>query len=163
VRLRHPASGVVVQIIPERAYRKQGGAAGLWSMTYEQRPDVAVEILAPDAAPSVYLFDPKYKLDGEPLESANVEGKPKKVDIDKMHAYRDAIRDAEGQRAVRYAAILYPGPERRFPHGVEALTADPGNAEQLRDHLEDVLRGAMQTAQARLPIEEESDAEDPLG
>jgi hypothetical protein len=36
------------------------------------------------------------------------EGKPKKVDIDKMHAYRDAIRDADDYRVVRFAGILYP-------------------------------------------------------
>ncbi len=31
-----------------------------------------------------------------------------------MHSYRDAIRDTDLRRAVRYAAILYPGPEVRY-------------------------------------------------
>jgi hypothetical protein len=148
LRLRHPVSGVEVQIIPERAYRNQGRVAGLWSTTYEQRPDVAVEVLPPGAAPSVYLFDPKYKLDGEPLESAGAEGKPKKIDIDKMHAYRDAIRDAAGRRAVRYAAILYPGPENRF-YGVDALTALPGSSDSLANRLRDVLRSAFEARESR--------------
>ncbi|HEX8394970.1 MAG TPA: DUF2357 domain-containing protein [Longimicrobium sp.] len=143
VLLRHPVTGVSVRLLPERAYRRQGAQLGLWSTTYEQRPDVAVEVHPPDGATSVYLFDPKYKLDGEPLESAGGAGKPKKVDIDKMHAYRDAIRDREGRRAVRYAAILYPGPEQRFPYGVEALTAYPGSALPLVDRLQEVLREAL--------------------
>lgn len=143
VLLRHPETGVVVRVIPERAYRRHGGEGRLWSTTYEQRPDVAVEVLPPDGPPSVYLFDPKYKLDGEPLESATGAGKPKKVDIDKMHAYRDAIRDRDGRRVVRYAAILYPGSERRFPHGVEALAAFPGAAASLAGRLQEVLREAL--------------------
>jgi PD-(D/E)XK nuclease superfamily len=43
----------------------------------------------------------------------------KKVDIDKMHAYRDAIRDQSGTRVVRYAATLYPGPELHYAEGLE--------------------------------------------
>ncbi|HEY0024424.1 MAG TPA: DUF2357 domain-containing protein [Longimicrobium sp.] len=143
VLLRQPVTGVEVRIVPERTYRKHGGEAGLWSTTYEQRPDLAVEVLPPDGPASVYLFDPKYKLDSELLESAGGAGKPKKVDIDKMHAYRDAIRDRDGRHAVRYAAILYPGPEQRFPYGVEALTAYPGSALPLVDRLQEVLREAL--------------------
>lgn len=145
VLLRHPDTGVVVRVVPERAYRGKGRGDGLWSTTYEQRPDVAVEVLPPEGPPSVYLCDPKYKLDGEPLESAGGAGKPKKVDIDKMHAYRDAIRDRDGRRAVRYAAILYPGPEQRFPYGVEALSANPGSAQPLVDRLREVLGGALRS------------------
>jgi hypothetical protein len=144
VLLRNPEAGVVVRVVPERAYRGKGGGDGLWSTTYEQRPDVAVEVLPPDGPPSVYLFDPKYKLDGEPLESAGGAGKPKKVDVDKMHAYRDAIRDRNGRRVVRYAAILYPGPEHRFPHGIEALTADPATPSALSLRLRRVLSRALQ-------------------
>ena len=42
-----------------------------------------------------------------------------------MHAYRDAIRGEEGMRAVRYAAILYPGPEERYAEGLEARVPTP--------------------------------------
>ncbi|HEU0052009.1 MAG TPA: DUF2357 domain-containing protein [Longimicrobium sp.] len=143
VILRHPATGVVVRVIPERGYRRTADGAGFWSSTYEQRPDLAVEVLPPDGTPSIYLFDPKYKLDGEPLESPGGGGKPRKSDLDKMHAYRDAIRDSAGRRAVRYAAILYPGDEYRFPHGVEALSAYPGATEPLTTRLEEVLTDAL--------------------
>jgi hypothetical protein len=33
--------------------------------------------------------------------------RPKKVDIDAMHSYGDAIRDESGNRVVRFAAILF--------------------------------------------------------
>jgi hypothetical protein len=78
-------------------------------------------------------FGPEYKLDsesmsaGEPeaqelleaestgnwsegttvsLPSSSQGGRPKKVDIDKMHAYRDSIRDESNRRAVRYASCI---------------------------------------------------------
>lgn len=42
-----------------------------------------------------------------------------------MHAYRDALRDPSGQAVVRYAALIYPGPEQR--EGLQArLQADLG-------------------------------------
>lgn len=77
------------------------------------------------------MFDPKYKLEGEVIEGIAPDGKPKKVDIDKMHAYRDAIRDEQGRRVVDYAAILFPGPEVRYDDGLEALSAVPGRGLQL--------------------------------
>jgi hypothetical protein len=44
-----------------------------------------------------------------------------------MHAYRDAIRDEEGDSLVRYAAILYPGPETHYAKDLVALHAYPGS------------------------------------
>lgn len=51
----------------------------------------------------------------------------------------DAIRDAQLQRVVRYAAILCPGPEVRYADQVEALQVYPGNDEQLWSRLREVL------------------------
>jgi predicted component of viral defense system (DUF524 family) len=48
---------------------------------------------------------------------------PKKIDIDKMHAYRDAIRDLGDQPVVDSAAIVYPGP---LANTVEASRHFPG-------------------------------------
>jgi len=53
-------------------------------------------------------------------------GEPRKLDLDKMHAYRDAIRGEGDQRVVQYAAILYPGRTRRFSAGMEAIGIRPG-------------------------------------
>jgi hypothetical protein len=100
------------------------------------------------ASPRVLVFDPKYKLDGEMPTSEprtpsdfDVGGRPKKTDIDKMHAYRDAIRDRYGRPVVEYAAILYPGRTVSYSNGLEALRAYPGDAE-----LMDRVRARLQLA-----------------
>jgi len=89
----------------------------------------------------IYIFDPKYKLVSE--EQIIGDGKPKKTDIDKMHAYRDAIRDESGKRVVKYAAILYPGQNEVFDHGLAALRAYPGEEDELllaiKERLQPVL------------------------
>jgi predicted component of viral defense system (DUF524 family) len=72
----------------------------------------------------VLIFDPKYKLDSE-QSGEQPKAKPKKADIDAMHAYRDAIRDEQGHRVVQYAAILYPGPTVTYTRNLEAIEADP--------------------------------------
>lgn len=140
VALWHPDTGTMVRLIPECSY---GAGPGLHSITYSQRPDIAVEVYPPSSPPRVWLFDPKYKLDGEWLEGGDTSGKPKKIDIDKMHAYRDAIRDSEGRRVVQYAAILYPGPQQLYPDGIEALSAQPEQEEALVKRLRQVFLAAL--------------------
>ena len=74
-----------------------------------------------------------------PIEGEIRDARPKKVDIDKMHAYRDAIR-MNDERVVTYAAILFPGPPAPpFGSGVEAISAVPGGAEPLDVTLGGVL------------------------
>jgi hypothetical protein len=172
--LKH-SNGSTVKLIPERAYGISGSAR---SISFLQKPDIAVEVQRPGSAPQLYLFDPKYKLDSEFLTvrsalkesggsetiselledaddgSTEVEeetppsgvsnGRPKKVDIDKMHTYRDAIRGDEESRVVEYATILYPGPYRRYTPGLEALRAYPGQNEILQERLQVVLRHALE-------------------
>jgi hypothetical protein len=154
VHLLHPEHKTIVNLIPERTYRGKGGrGSGLHSISYAQRPDVAVEVHSSHERPRIYLFDPKYKLEGEYdpkyklegeyIEGESSDGRPKKVDIDKMHAYRDAIRDKEGRRLVRFAAILYPGPETHYAKGLEALPAYPGSEKPLERRIEELLREAL--------------------
>jgi hypothetical protein len=146
VILLHPPTGTQVRLIPERSY-SAASSSGLRSITYTQRPDIAIEIQDPGESPRVLLFDPKYKLDGEALAEDGSDGKPEKVDIDKMHAYRDAIRDPEGRRVVEHAAIMYPGPTQIFEYGIEALSAYPGTTERgLQQHLTGTLTGALRSA-----------------
>lgn len=128
VTLVHLEQGTRVYLIPERKYGKRGRPRNI---SYEQRPDVAVEIHTAHGAPRVLVFDPKYKLEGEVIDGMAPYGKPKRVDIDKMHAYRDAIRDERGRRVVEYAAILYPGPAVHYDAALEALSAVPGSEQQL--------------------------------
>jgi hypothetical protein len=131
-----------VRLIPERTYGRRGD---LRSFTYRQIPDVAVELRSPGAVPRVWLFDPKYKLDGEPLVETEPGGKPRKGDIDKMHAYRDAIRTPAGNRVVQRAAILYPGPAVRYAGGIEAISAVPGDDAGLQARLRVILGRALRT------------------
>jgi hypothetical protein len=139
--LVHTGHGTVVRLIPERSYAK--GSGRLRSISFTQRPDVTIEIRPANGPPRLYLFDSKYKLDGELAEGESADGKPKKVDIDKMHAYRDSIRNEEGERVVRYAAVLYPGPKMRYGEGLEAVRAFPGSEEDVENQLEGLLREAL--------------------
>ncbi|NWJ98554.1 MAG: DUF2357 domain-containing protein [Chloroflexi bacterium] len=142
--LTHPKSGIIVKLIPERSYGKQ---STLRSISFEQRPDISLEIKRPNSTSlQVYLFDPKYKLDGDYLEKdedGSPSGQPKKIDIDKMHAYRDAIRDLQGERVVRYAAILYPGSLISYADDLEALTAYPSKEVALENRLREILFSAI--------------------
>jgi len=122
----------------------------LHSVSYAQRPDIAIEVEKPGEATQIYLFDPKYKLDGETNEAGESSasdpsnGKPKKIDIDKMHTYRDAIRDETDRRPVQCASILYPGPDVRYEApGIEALHAYPGEAAGLEQNLTEILLKAL--------------------
>src|SRR5262249_10919851 len=59
VTLVHPEQGMRVLLIPERKYGKRGK---LRNISYEQRPDVAVEIHLAHGVPRVLVFDPKYRM-----------------------------------------------------------------------------------------------------
>lgn len=130
------ADGASVNVIPERSY---GDSGALRSLTYEQRPDVAIERWSPSGGHAVWLFDPKYKLAADDEGSA----KPVKADVDKMHAYRDAIRDERGRHVVRYAALLYPGETRRWGNELAALRAHPEHAAVLDAELDTVLERVL--------------------
>jgi hypothetical protein len=137
---RNRLLGTTVKLVPQRTYHRNG--TPLRSVSYEQRPDIALEIEREGQPPRVLVFDPKYKLDSEELEGEITDGRPKKVDIDKMHAYRDAIRDTANEHAVEFAAIIYPGAAtERFGAGLEALAARPG--EGFEQDLQAVLMRAM--------------------
>ncbi len=140
LEVEDPTTGTRVKLIPERSYGRTGQ---LHSISYQQVPDVAVEILRANGSTDVYLFDPKYKLEGEAEHVEEATGKPKKVDIDKMHAYRDAIRDHNEDRVVRYAAIMYPGPHVRYSPGLEALPANPEDVASLQARARAVLGEAL--------------------
>ena len=97
------------------------GGSKLRSVSFEQRPDVTLEVYCGIGERALHVLDPKYKLTHE----EDGEHQPKKEDIDKMHAYRDAIRDATGRHVVKSAAILFPGVSKMFDGEVAALGAVP--------------------------------------
>lgn len=119
------SDGATLRVIPER-YIACGGA--YQSESFAQQPDIVVEIEKAGTT-RLIIFDPKYKLDSENVEGEDQGGRPKKEDIDKMHAYRDAIRDPSGRRPVVHASILYPGPTMRFGDGIAALRAVPSDTD----------------------------------
>jgi hypothetical protein len=141
--LRRDSDSTTVELFPQRTYGRTGP---LRTISFPQKPDVAVEISRGDER-WVVIFDPKYKLQTEEAGDLEINGRPKKEDIDKMHAYRDAIRTEAGARVVEYAAILYPGPLVSFSQTLEALPAYPGVATALDPRLEDVLRTALSPSQ----------------
>ena len=144
--LRRSLDGTTVRAIPQRSYTRAG--APYRSLSFQQRPDLTLEVEGPEGA-ELHLFDPKYKLASEEALPTG-DGKPKKLDVDTMHAYRDSIRDSAGRRVVRRAAILYPGPNHEFDRGVAALGAIPGEAgplrASLRERLSDALAGPSASA-----------------
>ncbi|HEX8689252.1 MAG TPA: DUF2357 domain-containing protein [Solirubrobacterales bacterium] len=136
--LAHAGSGARVRVTPQRRYPVGGDPLG--SISFEQIPDVVVEVEC-DGDVAVYVFDPKYKLRGE--DDGRSTSRPKKEDVDAMHAYRDAIRDPQGERVVQHAALLYPGQTRHYGQGLSALRAHPGAHEGLRREVRSVLEVAM--------------------
>lgn len=145
VVLNHRATRAEVRLIPQRTYASRDNQ--LHSMSFQQRPDLAVEVSTASRT-QCWIFDPKYKLDSEEIEGEQLDARPKKVDIDAMHSYRDAIRDGEGRHAVAYAAILYPGRTRDYGPGLQAIGAAPDRAGPMREVVGAVLRDALQHASA---------------
>lgn len=136
--LSHPESSRRVRIVPQRRYKVRQG--DLRSISFEQIPDISIEFIRGEEI-ALYIFDPKYKLRGD--DGADPGSRPKKEDVDIMHAYRDAIRAANGERVVRHAALLYPGSSRRFGAGLAAIQAQPHAYEQLRREVYSVLGPAL--------------------
>jgi hypothetical protein len=136
---RRPSDGTELRLIPQRIYMPNG--SDYHSVSYEQKPDVAIEVERPGKRGRILLFDPKYKLNSDRL--GGKPQRPKKDDIDAMHAYRDAIRDGSGEQVVEFAAILYPGPTKDYDEGLRALSAVPDEAETLRKELRRVLTRAL--------------------
>lgn len=132
VSLRGP-EGQRADLVSQRSFSSVSRPLRSTSLT--QRPDLVLDKRAPDGTHRLLVLDPKYKLDGEVGNEAAVT--PKKIDIDKMHAYRDAIVLHDSREAVvDLAATIYPGPDVRY-ETVEALSGKPDRTSDLRDQLAD--------------------------
>jgi predicted component of viral defense system (DUF524 family) len=133
------AWGSDVRVVYQEVFTSTRGTS--YSLTYE--PDVSLF-----ARGGLHLFDAKFRLD--PVTDADPERSFREDDLAKMHAYRDAIRDA------RSAWILYPGTESVFydaelgplvgtpgpeAGGVGAISLRPGEGN--RADLDRVLRGLL--------------------
>lgn len=125
---RHPVNGTLITLTSERLFTS--GGSKFRSISFSQRPDLTIEVQRPGVPTELWLLDPKYKLDSD-LPGQTGDGRPVKGDVDKMHAYRDAIRNREGAQVVRFAAILYPGRTVEYTPGLAALRAVPGEQQVL--------------------------------
>ena len=132
--------GQRLRLIPERSFGKNKTPLG--SVSFAQKPDISVELSEPGGGHRVLLLDPKYKLDSEEGAEAG-DGKPQKVDVDKMHAYRDSIRDSDGGHVVRHAATLYPGRSVRYGDDVSAIRAYPGDESVMRRRVSGLIESLV--------------------
>lgn len=123
--LTHLSSGAVIHLYPEKSFGSGISDSDYFSLSYKKRPDICVELLKPGSPPRLLLFDPKYKLLSEDMSQPET-GDPLRVDIDKMHTYRDAIRHKHNVRPVAFAGIIYPGSTKEFSQGLSALGCIPG-------------------------------------
>jgi predicted component of viral defense system (DUF524 family) len=146
----HPNDGREIRVVPQKSFGRT--AKPYRSISFPQRPDLTIEISRANGKPELLVFDPKYKLRSENMtgpvdpDDDSLEGppgQPKKVDIDKMHAYRDAIRDSQLRTVVTQAAILYPGPSVVFDGGIAALAARPDKPNRLIADVKQIVRGAL--------------------
>lgn len=154
----HPQTGCTVTLASERTFRPNG--TGWQSVSFSQRPDLVIEIGGPGRPSELWVLDPKYKLDSDDLPAEpskdTPSGHPKKTDIDKMHAYRDAIRDPSGRRGVTLAAILYPGQDRVYGPNIHAISARPVYADSLVGRLHTLFLAHLDPRTTRSsPVEAE--------
>jgi hypothetical protein len=135
---RKTASRIVARAEP--SYRRKHGR--FRSISYVQRPDLVIEIHRSGRHPRLLVFDPKYNVHAGDTTDSELDPalRPIKGDVDKMHTYRDSIRDECGRRVVEYAATLYPGPSQYFGDSLAALGAIPGDVAQLSHELRSIFR-----------------------
>lgn len=129
------------------------------ALTHDLRPDVIIEVYNSNAGAgmpkssrerAIYAFDAKYR-----REDYNGTWIPMREDIDKMHAYRDAIGqviDTDFQRILKSAVVLFPAQVdpayqthafyTSLSHGIGGLPLLPGDAntlsvlkEYIKDHI----------------------------
>jgi hypothetical protein len=168
VRLEHPQTGRRATLYPQRTYSRGPAASGLHSISFAKKPDVSIEVAGPGDEIAAWIFDPKYKLISAtvPAETAGDDetddrqppGVPKRLDVDAMHAYRDAIRASDGAPVVRYAATLYPGQTKDYDDGLAAIRAYPTDQASLQAKLRQVLDRALSPSEAVLTGLDSADA-----
>jgi hypothetical protein len=133
------AWGSDVRVVYQESFTAPRGTS--YSLTYE--PDVALF-----ARGRLHLFDAKFRLD--PSKDGSDARSFREEDLAKMHAYRDAIRDAQsawilypGTPSVFFDAQSGPAPGAPGPEasGVGAISLRPGDSQ--RGDLDRVLRGLL--------------------
>ncbi len=151
VQLRHAATGDEVSVTPQRNFSTSGE---YHSVSLTQRPDVTVEVRRRGRASEFVLFDPKYKL----IADDEGSGTPVKADVDKMHAYRDAIRGPDNAHVVRFAATIYPGESILYGQDIAALGALPERPGGFVDEARSALRRVLEVTVGTVATEAANEA-----
>ena len=113
-------------------------AASGRSLTHDLRPDIVIEIQT-QTTRTVHAFDAKYR-----REDHKGYWIPLREDIDKMHAYRDAVGQViqdNFQRTLKSAIVFFPAENnipyqthaffKSLPHGIGGLPLLPGDSNTL--------------------------------
>lgn len=115
VKYDNPKNGDVIEVGYQYAFTHRGTHDGFRSMTVEQRPDIVLHIHKKGDITLTYLFDAKYRVQGDdnPSEGA-VEDYPIEDTLNQMHRYRDAIyysneSNTNYSKEVVGGYILFPG------------------------------------------------------
>lgn len=105
----------ILSLWHERSFGQSGPVR---SLSRQQRPDITL-IHEDQGNYSLWVFEVKFRSAGHQAF---------KADLDRLHAYRDALRSLQGQTVVRQAVLLYPGPAQHAQPLLQAWTAQPGEA-----------------------------------
>lgn len=154
---RHP-DGRGLKVAAQRTFTPT--TRSIRATSHGQRPDLVFELSRAERPPRLLILDPKYKLAMDDATDAQERGfragraggGPLEADLDKMHAYRDALRRPDGTTAVDVAYILFPGAENPWfadapgrATGIGAIGLRPGigtSAEYLETAFERWLEAA---------------------
>ncbi|MDO4762222.1 MAG: DUF2357 domain-containing protein [Corynebacterium sp.] len=104
------SNGCVVRIAHEPIFRFGENLKGYFSLSLPQKPDIVIEIQAPNEAPSLWVLDAKYR-----VSSGNFNNGMDLVPddaINQIHRYRDSIFWSDGENTLRPViggCALYPG------------------------------------------------------
>lgn len=100
----------------------------LYSISKGQQPDLS--LLYFESRQHWQRQQPQKGLVFEVKFRQDPQGRPRKTDLDRLHAYRDAIyvqsSHSSDHRLFVGGALLYPGHVERYEPGLEALTCLPG-------------------------------------
>lgn len=115
IKYENPKNGDVIEVGYQYSFNYKGNQDGFRSMTVEQRPDIVVHIHKKNDITLTYLFDAKYRVQGDDDPSqGDVMDYPIEDTLNQMHRYRDAIyysndTNSNYSKEVVGGYILFPG------------------------------------------------------
>lgn len=115
VKYTNPNNGDIIEIGYQYSFKHNSDKDGFRSMTVEQKPDIVMHIHKKGSITLTYLFDAKYRVQGEDDPSIkDAKDYPLEDTLNQMHRYRDAIYYGEASKSnfskeIVGGYILFPG------------------------------------------------------